>query len=175
MELRRLAPADATDYRRLMLDAYARHPNAFTSSVAERAALPVSWWEGRLSDAAKPDGVVIGAFADGVLAGVAGLTFETREKAKHKATLFGMYVPVQFRQRGLGRQLVVAALGVARARDDIKVVQLTVTQGNSAAQTLYEHCGFSVFGVEPFAVAVGEGFVSKVPMWCDLSNGSVGT
>jgi ribosomal protein S18 acetylase RimI-like enzyme len=82
---------------------------------------------------------------------------------------------VQFRQRGLGRQLVVAALGVARARDDIKVVQLTVTQGNSAAQTLYEHCGFSVFGVEPFAVAVGEGFVSKVHMWCDLSNGSVGT
>jgi RimJ/RimL family protein N-acetyltransferase len=48
------------------------------------------------------------------------------------------------------------------------LVQLTVTQGNQGAQGLYERQGFTPFGVEPCAVAVGERFVSKVHMWCDL-------
>mgnify|MGYP006177510213 CR=1 FL=1 len=43
-----------------MLQAYALHPQAFTSSVRERAAMPLSWWESRLSS--KLD-VVFGAFA----------------------------------------------------------------------------------------------------------------
>ena len=48
-------------------------------------------------------------------------------------------------------------------------VQLTVTEGNASAQGLYAACGFRVFGVEPYAVAVGQGFVSKVHMWCPLA------
>ncbi|MBS0426345.1 MAG: GNAT family N-acetyltransferase, partial [Proteobacteria bacterium] len=47
MPVRRLAPADAPAYRALMLDAYARHPEAFTSTVAEREPLPLAWWEAR--------------------------------------------------------------------------------------------------------------------------------
>ena len=45
---------------------------------------------------------VVGAFQDAKLAGVAGLSFESREKIRHKATLFGMYVPPRFRGLGLG-------------------------------------------------------------------------
>jgi ribosomal protein S18 acetylase RimI-like enzyme len=48
------------------------------------------------------------------------------------------------------------------------LVQLTVTQGNDGAQGLYERMGFEAFGVEPYAVAVGQRYVSKVHMWCDL-------
>lgn len=151
-----------------MLEAYERHPDAFTSSVTERAALPLSWWESRLADEPEPRELVIGAFRDGQLAGVAGMSFETREKARHKATLFGMYVLPRFRHGGVGRALVGAVLDETRARDGIKVVQLTVTRGNDAAQLMYERCGFVTFGIEPFAVAVGPVFVSKVHMWCAL-------
>lgn len=56
----------------------------------------------------------------------------------------------------------------ARNRPRIKLVQLTVTQGNDGAHTLYAHCGFVQFGLEPFAVAVGEEFVAKIHMWCNL-------
>ncbi len=151
-----------------MLEAYERHPDAFTSSVSERAALPMSWWESRLSEEQQASDVVFGAFDEHRLVGVAGLSFETREKAHHKATLFGMYVPSEFRQRGVGRELVMAALEHAKSRSRVKLVQLTVTHGNAAAQALYERCGFIQFGLEPFAVAVGEEFVSKVHMWCNL-------
>ncbi len=170
MTLRRLVPSDAPGYRALMLEAYERHPDAFTSSVAERAALPMSWWEKRLSTDVESSDVVLGAFEGDALAGVAGLTFETREKARHKCTLFGMYVPQRFRQGGLGKRLVAAAVDLARSRSGVRVVQLTVTQGNAAALSLYERCGFAAFGIEPMAVALDGAYVSKVHMWRQLEN-----
>jgi len=166
--VRRLAPPQAADYRALMLDAYAAHPDAFTSSVEERAALPLEWWTSRLSQREAPADVVFGAFDDDRLAGAAGLSFESREKARHKAHLFGMYVPLSCRGRGFGRALVDAALAYARSRDHVRIVQLTVTQGNAAAESLYRRCGFVAFGIEPYAVAVGGDYVSKVHMWRDL-------
>lgn len=166
--VRRLVPADAPVYRALMQGAYARHPDAFTSSAAERAALPLSWWQARLDPSPDAKEVVLGAFDHDRLAGAAGLRFETREKARHKAQLFGMVVLPERRSAGLGGALVRAALDEARAREGVRLVQLTVTDGNLPAQRLYERFGFVAFGLEPLAVAVGDGHVAKVHMWCDL-------
>jgi RimJ/RimL family protein N-acetyltransferase len=165
---RRLVPTDVDAYRPLMLEAYDAHPDAFTSSFAERSALPLAWWVSRLREDAGASEMVIGAFARDTLIGVAGLAFEPREKAKHKATLFGMYVPALHRRRRIGRRLVTDALAHAAARPGTRLVQLTVTDGNVAAEALYASCGFVRFGVEPFAVAVGSRFVAKVHMWRDL-------
>lgn len=160
--LRRLTPADAPAYRALMLDAYARHAEAFTSTVAERAALPIDWWERRVASA---DERVVGAFVGGALAGAAGLSRETRERTRHKALLFGMYVPEQRRRLGLGRALVQAVLAEAAAWPGLRVVQLTVTEGNTAAQSLYEACGFQVFGLEPMGLHIDGHDFGKVHMW----------
>lgn len=172
--IERLTPAHVVPYRALMLEAYERHPDAFTSSAAERAALPLSWWEARVAEGPLPPEAVFGTFIDGRLSGVAGLSFETREKTRHKATLFGMYVPPLARQHGLGAQLVRAALDHAAARPGLALVQLTVSQGNAAAQALYERCGFVAFGVEPMAVRVGDGYVAKVHMWRQVGRAARG-
>jgi RimJ/RimL family protein N-acetyltransferase len=164
-DIRRAQPSRAAEYRALMLEAYELHPDAFTSSVAERAALPLSWWESRLNAGSSSVQGVFAAFAEGRMIGAAGIAYETRDKIRHKATLFGMYVPAQFRGAGLGRALVAAVLEHAATRPEVKVIQLTVTQGNDGARALYEKCGFVAFGVEPFAVAVDSGYVSKVHMW----------
>jgi ribosomal protein S18 acetylase RimI-like enzyme len=163
--IRRLAPADAPVYRALMLEAYERHPDAFTSSVAERAALPETWWQARLSAATDALEMVLGAFVRDDLVGCAGLSFESREKTRHKSTLFGMYVDDGCRHLGIGRALVMAVLAAARRRGGVRLVQLTVTDGNAAARRLYERCGFAAFGVEPCAMALGDAFVAKVHMW----------
>jgi ribosomal protein S18 acetylase RimI-like enzyme len=168
MTVKRLDRSHAAEYRALMLEAFELHPDAFISSHAERAALPLSAWELRLKPDPQPSELVLGAFRDDRLEGVVGLSFETREKARHKAHLIGMYVRAAFRRHGLARDLVQAALGEARSRPGVRLVQLMVTHGNRAAQALYESCGFVQYGLEPLAVAVGDGFVSKVHMWCDL-------
>jgi ribosomal protein S18 acetylase RimI-like enzyme len=165
MWIERLDASHALAYRELMLEAYDRHPQAFTSSVRERAAMPLSWWESRLTS--KLD-AVFGAFEEGKLAGIAGLAFEPREKARHKATLFGMYVSANVRQRGLGVQLVEAVLAQARAHQGVRLIKLTVTAGNDAAFSLYRRCGFIQFGLEPMAVRVGEEYFDKIHMWREL-------
>lgn len=169
VQVRRLTPDDAPAYRALMLQAYADHPDAFTSSVAERDALPLHWWTARLAAEPQAHEWVWGAFCQGALVGAAGLTAQTREKARHKATLFGMVVSAAHRGRGLGQQLVQAVLDHAAQQPGLRLVQLTVTQGNTAAQSLYERMGFQAFGVEPMAVAVAGGYVSKVHLWRPLN------
>ncbi|EZI28864.1 GNAT family N-acetyltransferase [Pseudomonas extremaustralis] len=165
MLIRALGASDADAYRALMLEAYGAYPQAFTSSVAERAAMPLSWWEKRLEN---PLDRVLGAYVGAELAGIVGLAFEPREKARHKVTLFGMYVTAAHQQQGLGRRLVEAALDEARKHPRLKVIQLTVTAGNAAAFALYRRCGFIQFGLEPLAVRVGVEYFDKLHLWREL-------
>jgi len=166
MLIQRLDASHAMPYRALMLEAYGLHPYAFTSSVAERAAMPLAWWESRLSS--KLD-LLLGAFEAGNLVGIVGLAFEPREKARHKATLFGMYVSGNYRKGGLGHRLVQAVLEQARAHEGLRLVQLTVTAGNDAAFALYQRCGFVQFGLEPLAVRVGDEYFDKIHMWREVT------
>jgi GNAT superfamily N-acetyltransferase len=163
--VRRLAPPDASAYRALMLDGYARDPEAFTATVAERAGLALAFWQARVAPGDAAGQVVLGALVDGELAGAVGVAFEQRPKLRHKASLFGMYVAHPARRRGLGRLLVEAALDEARRRAGIVQVQLTVTQGNPAAEALYAQCGFVPYGIEPMAVQSAAGYAAKVHMW----------
>lgn len=158
-----------------MLEAYSQHPEAFTSSYAERAQLPLSWWEERLASDETSKEMVFGCFDNSTLCGVTGLSFETREKARHKAILFGMYVPSNFRRDGLGSALLRHAMAHASTHQGVRVVQLTVTDGNRSAKALYERHGFIQFGLEPFAVAVGSTFVSKAHMWCKVGQANPST
>ncbi len=168
MNIRRLGSADAAAYREFMLEGYALHPVAFTASVAEREPFPMTWWEGRVKDGDEAEEIVVGAFDERRLVGVAGLRFEQRPKMRHKSQLYGMYVHGDYTNQGIGQRLVVAVLDEARQREGVRTVTLTVTEGNREAETLYRKCGFESFGVEPLAIAVDDGYVSKVHMWLDL-------
>ena len=167
--IRPLREEDAPSYREMMLAAYAAEPAAFTASVAERRAASMAWWQERA--AGRGGETMLGAFVDGRLVGVAGLKPETRERTRHKASLVGLCVKSTHRRQGLGRLLVEAVLAAARAMPGLRLVQLTVTGGNASARNLYERAGFAAIGEEPMAVALDDGFVSKIHMWRPLSSG----
>ena len=100
------------------------------------------------------------------------LEFAQKPKTRHKAHLIGMFVRAAARGQGAGKALVQAALAAAIERPGVRVVTLTVTEGNAPAIRLYEACGFSAFGTEPMAIATPEGFKGKVHMWCPLPQAS---
>lgn len=157
--IRRLAPDDAAAYRALRLRGLAEHPDAFTSSPDAEAAKPLAATEARI--APESDDAVYGAFVDGTLAGVIGLAREAREKNRHKAVVFGMYVAPEFARRGIGRALLRHVVATAEREPELEQLVLTVTQTNAGARALYESEGFRSFGVEPRAIRVGGRYHDK--------------
>jgi RimJ/RimL family protein N-acetyltransferase len=68
-----------------------------------------------------------------------------------------------------------AAIAAAAARADVRVLRLTVTEGNEAAIRLYESVGFTSWGVEPQAIRTPSGYKGKVHMCMSLAGAEAET
>jgi ribosomal protein S18 acetylase RimI-like enzyme len=65
---------------------------------------------------------------------------------------------------------MTAIMGCARAKQGLRMLTLTVTEGNSSAISLYLSFGFQPFGIEPMAIHTPAGFKSKVHMWLPVQH-----
>jgi len=164
MHIALLMPADAPQYRKLMLEAYELAADAFTSTAEERAVEPDSFWVKRIAD---PTGMsaAFGAFKGPDLVGTVALEFSAKPKTRHKALVIGMYVAPSARGAGAGRELLAAAVKCAEDRQGVLLLNLTVTEGNEPAVSLYRSAGFEAFGVEPMAIRTPSGYKAKIHMW----------
>jgi GNAT superfamily N-acetyltransferase len=167
MQIRRLEVSDAPVYRALRLRGLRDHPDAFTSSFEEESQRSAAETEKRL--AATSDTLMWGAFVEGTLAGVVGMTRETRLKNRHKATLVAMYVAPEYSGQGLGLALVNTVIQAAKA-SGIELLILTVTDTNRQAAALYTRAGFASFGVEPDAIRVNGVPFGKQHMYLQLTS-----
>ena len=166
MQIRRLVPADAAEYRSLRIRALWEYPEAFTCSYEEDERKPVESTHTRL---ASQDTLFWGAFdSSGQLCGMVGMDRETRAKNRHKAHVVGMYVTPEQSGAGVGRALIEALLEEAR-RAGIELLVLTVTGSNEAARSLYESTGFRSFGVEPKAIRIDGRYHAKNHMYQELN------
>ena len=154
MTIRRLRTDDAAAFQALRLAALLDTPEAFASSHEEERHLTLEAVAGRIEDPRDPG--VLGAFQDGQLVGMVGLSRERFEKMAHKGTIWGMYVAPAARGLGVARQLMVAALELARASAGMSKVMLVVDAANVAAIALYESLGFVVYGRESDAMRIGD-------------------
>jgi GNAT superfamily N-acetyltransferase len=151
------------EYRELMLEAYKHAADAFTTTVEERRAEPMSWWVKRI---ASPSGLsrAYGAWDKQALVGAVALEFSAKPKTRHSALVLGMYVRPAYRGRGVAMALLQAAAHAAAERPGIRVLKLTLTEGNEPAMRLYMAAGFAAWGVEPFAIKTEAGFKGKIHM-----------
>jgi RimJ/RimL family protein N-acetyltransferase len=168
MRITALTPADAPQYRELMLEAYVQAADAFTSTAEERAEEPLSWWANRIASGAGLS-QSFGVFQSEQLVGTVALEYSAKPKTRHSALVIGMYVRPVARRRGAGAQLMQAAIAAAQEKPGIRMLRLTVTEGNEAAIRLYESVGFSAWGVEPMAILTPSGYKAKVHMSMPLS------
>jgi len=155
MEIRQLSAEDAAVYQALRLFGLEESPSAFGASYSEEVDRPLEVVADRLRDERN---YVVGAFAgDGRLVGIATLRREEREKLRHKAHVFGMFVLPQQRGQGAGRALLERL--IERAREwGVRQLDLGVTASNEAAVGLYQSCGFERYGLERDAFKVGGEF-----------------
>ena len=162
MSVRVLTREDAAAFRELRLRALKEHADAFTSSYEEDVQQPLAVTEQRIAGGV--GNTFWGAFVDGRLQGIVGLTREPRRKNAHKADIVAMYVAPESGRRGLGRALLQAVIEYARSDTGLEQLVLSVTRSNHAAAELYRTTGFVTFGVEPRAIKVGGEYFDKERM-----------
>jgi ribosomal protein S18 acetylase RimI-like enzyme len=160
MEIRTLTADDASEYWRLRLEALQGDPEAFSASAEEHVSLTMDEVRRRLG----ADGsgmLVIGAFEDGLLVGMAGFYSERGLKSRHKGRIWGVYVTPAKRGEGVGRKVLQTALDRGAATPGIEQILLSVTATQTAAIALYRSLGFESFGREPRALKVSRRFVDE--------------
>jgi ribosomal protein S18 acetylase RimI-like enzyme len=157
LQIRRLGPADAGDYRTIRLEALARDPAAFGSTHAAEAGRSLSAFTQRLSTS-----VVYGAYVDGRIVGMAGFKPCDGARERHKAFVWGTYVRAELRRCGVARALMQAVL--EGARGGVEQLTLSVVSTNSSAIALYRTLGFEVYGTEPRALKGEGGYADEVLM-----------
>jgi RimJ/RimL family protein N-acetyltransferase len=152
--IRQLTAQDAAAYQALRLQALQESPTAFSASYFEEVDRPLHEILTRLTPA--PDGSrsTFGAFVADQLAGMLAVIRPQRAKLRHWAELAGMYVAPEFRRRGLGGELLDAALAHARALPGVRQLKLSVNAANQVARSLYQSRGFACVGVEPEALCI---------------------
>ena len=111
---------------------------------------------------------VAGAWQGDELVGIAGITRFEGAKLAHRALLWGMYVRPRARGARVGDALMRFLMDDARARG-IEQVILTVAAENTRARRLYERWGFAIYGTEPRAIKLADGYMDELLMHCRLA------
>lgn len=162
MELRLLTPDDAEAWWHLRLEALQNDPASFADSAEEHLTTTSDSARERLSNHPETD-FVLGAFADGKLTAVAGFYRHAHLKEHHKGTIWGVYVQLASRGKGIARALMQEIIGRARAINGLEQI-LIVASAHLPARKLYERLGFQSYGIEPRSLKIGTQYVNDVLM-----------
>ncbi len=162
--IRALGAADLAEYKRLRDEMLAAHPEAFASDAAAEAQKVPGDYRLRLG-LDRDDGgqFVLGAWSGRRLVGAIGCERDERLKVRHIGHVIGMMVRPAVRSRGVGGQLLVACIDLAR-QAGLEMLTLTVTAGNASAVGLYERHGFVAYGTLRRAIKVGSDYHDKLHM-----------
>jgi len=154
------SPDDLTRYvalrRAMLLDS----PEAFGSSPdSDRISSPDA-----LRALLSPTNVIFVASQPDRLLGSVGLVRESQPKAAHHALIWGVYVTPSHRGARLGRDLLAAAVALARTWPGLAHLNLMVGAHNLPARRTYESLGFHAWATERDALRVAERSIDEIHM-----------
>lgn len=161
MEIRKLSSLDAEKYFVLRLEALKTNPEAFSSSYEEESKNTPEIYQNRLEG---DYSYTYGAFEQGELIGVASLVLEQKNKIKHRANIYGVYVTPGKRGLGVARKIMEESIKKARQLEKVEQIYLTVTAGNEPAKRLYQSLGFTTYGLDKKALIVDHTYFDEEMM-----------
>ena len=157
IEIGRLPEERWADYRSIRLEALQSEPTAFSSSFEEESRFPEQTWKARLRNA-------LFALADCRPVGTVAIVLSDGVKTRHIASIFGMYVAQQYRNRGIGSMLLESAITFAEEHAEIRKIKLTVNPEQKPAVELYVGHGFITVGRYSQDVQVNGKFYDELLM-----------
>ncbi|HEX8070828.1 MAG TPA: GNAT family N-acetyltransferase [Pyrinomonadaceae bacterium] len=112
-----------------------------------RFEMAEEFWLEALGEVAQGKRILLVSRAAQDVTGSVQLALATRQNGLHRAEVQKMLVHTRFRRRGIARALLGAAEEAARAAG--RTLLVLDTEQGSAAERLYERCGYTRVGVIP--------------------------
>jgi ribosomal protein S18 acetylase RimI-like enzyme len=169
INIRRLISKDLNTFFNLRLEALLNSPTAFLASYEEEKSLAASFYEKPIMQN-KIGNLILGAFIDQNLIGFIGVYQEEKQKTKHKANIWGMYVQPSYRNQGVGKMLMDNLFAYIRNNLNSVVINISVEASNLAAKKLYESYGFKTWGIEPKAMKINDEFYDEAHMALSITD-----
>lgn len=148
---RLLTEKDAAIFRELRTRGCHEEPGSFLMTGEEMEALPdkniLRFFSGSW---------IAGAFIDGELVGITGLTRNKGIKTRHKGTVWGVYVAPEARGLGCGRAMIGMVLNEAE-QAGMEAIMLSTDVTNSITVSLYKELGFEPYGIERHILKLEDG------------------
>ncbi len=160
--LRELTEADVFAFRELRLEALRDHPEAFSADYVENLERPMEFWTERLRHD-DDEAAIFGVDTGSTLGGMAGIRRLEGPKVRHTAMIWGVFVRPAWRGQGIADALLGACIGWA-TRHVLHSVRLSVVVTNIGAIRCYARNGFTVYGVEPALICVGDTYYDELLM-----------
>lgn len=171
MEVRILTETDAETFWNFRLRALRENPESFGASyeeILERGIGGVT--QGLRKKEIASDDVTFGAFEGGKLVGIAGFRREEEVKKRHKGIIWGMFVPQEFRGKGIGKALLQGAIDYAKSLPDLEQINLSVVLTSREARHLFISMGFETYGLERHALKLHDRYFDQELMVLPLTS-----
>jgi len=133
-----------------------------------------AFWTDALAAAARGERVILGAWEGELLVGTVSLLLEFPPNQPHRAEIAKMMTRLSHRGRGIATALLLAAEGLAVARNRTLLMLDTATDGGAAG--LYEKLGYTLAGEIPdFALKPYGGLTGTLFYWKRIGGNSEGS
>jgi ribosomal protein S18 acetylase RimI-like enzyme len=162
IEVRELGHADVAAFRDLRAKALEDHPEWFGEPHEVFVRRPI---EDVARSMSSDRTFTFGAFDGRRLVGIARCSRGAGARDAHKGHVTSVYVDPAARGRGVGRALMAELIKASTRWPEVEELRLAVVIENRAARQLYLTLGFTVWGVEPRAMKIGEKYVDEEHMF----------
>lgn len=147
MKIRLLNNNDIAEFKKLLRYSLEESPMAFSDSPTEVAAFDDDYYLKRLAVVGDPpESFVLGAF-DPHLQAMLTYRRDQRIKARHKSTVYSMYVHPNCRNSGVGSGLMKELFHRAESLVGLEQIHVWVMNSERTAREFYIRLGFQPSGL----------------------------
>ena len=147
MKIRFLKDKDAFSYRELRVSSLIESPFAFSDSYYDQKNKTLSDFQLEIKKKGNPlESFTLGAFSKGKLVGFVKFKRDHRTKARHRASLYSLYVEPTYRGQGIAKKLILELFIKIEYMNELKQLQLSTIISKNDLRTFYQSFGFQILG-----------------------------